>query len=216
LAAVVLTGGGTDPNLCARFNPKRLDVERVMYSASDLRKGLRIEIDGAPYIVTEFRFNKPGKGQSIYNCKLKNMLTGSTMSKSYRSNDKMDKPALSERPLMYSYEDSGQYIFMDENYEQLELTPEILGDMRLFLEEDMKVDVLFFNGAPVGVTLPIFVVKVIEFTEPGAHGNTATNVLKPATVTGGYEVNVPIFINQGDTIRIDTRTGDYSERVATA
>ncbi|MBC8453450.1 elongation factor P [PVC group bacterium] len=184
-----------------------------MYNASDLRKGLKIEIDGQPWVITDFQFKKPGKGQSIYNCKLKNMITGTTMSKSYRSNDKMNKPALSQATLLYSYQEGNNYIFMDDNYEQITIGPDVLGNSRFFLSEDVSVEVLMFNGAPIEVELPNFVEREIVHTEPGARGNTATNVLKPATVEGGYEVNVPIFINQGDLIRIDTRTGEYAERV---
>ena len=183
-----------------------------MYSASDLRKGLKIEIDGQPWAITEFNFMKPGKGQAVYNCKLKNMVTGTTMSKSYRSNDKMAKCSLEEKKMVYSYPDGGNYVFMDDEYEQITRTPEVLGDNRYYLKEEMEVDVLFHNGTAIDVTLPNFVVRVCTQTEPGARGNTATNVLKPATVEGGLEVQVPIFVNEGDTLRIDTPTGAYVDR----
>lgn len=184
-----------------------------MYSASDLRKGLKVEIDGSPYVITEFNFMKPGKGQAIYNCKLKHMVNGNTLSKSYRSNDKIDKPELEEKTLQYSYPDGDEYVFMDKNYEQVSIAQEVLGDGRFFLVEDISVDVLFHNGQPIEVTLPNFVEKEIVHAEPGARGNTATNVLKPATVEGGYEVQVPLFVNEGDIARIDTRTGEYVDRV---
>lgn len=184
-----------------------------MFSASDLRKGLKIEVDGTPYVITEYNFMKPGKGQAIYTCRIKSMLDGSTQVKQYRSNDKVDKPELIEKSLVYSYKDGEFYIFMDENYEQIQLSEAILGDQKYFLKEEIEVDVLFHNGQPIGIELPVFVERVIEFTEPGARGNTATNVTKPATVEGGYEVQVPLFVNEGDMIRIDTRTGQYSERV---
>lgn len=187
-----------------------------MYSASDLRKGLRVEIDGVPYIITEFNFNKPGKGQAIYNCRLKNMLTGGTMQKAYRSNDKLDQPQLEEKTAAYSYSDGDNYIFLDDNYEQITVSAEVLGQSRFFLTEDLKVEILFHNNVPIDVAFPTFVVKKIVHTEPGAKGNTATNVLKPAQVEGGYEIQVPLFINQGDVVKIDTRTGEYSDRVATA
>lgn len=187
-----------------------------MYQAADLRKGLKIEIDGQPFAITEFTFTKPGKGQSIYTCKLKNMLSGITMTRQFRSNDKFNKPALSESKLVYSYAEGEDFVFMNSNYEQINLSAEILGDVRFFLEEDIEVEVLFYNGQPVDVALPTFVERKIAHTEPGAKGNTATNVMKPATIESGYEVQVPIFINVGDTIRIDTRTGEYGERVATA
>ncbi len=187
-----------------------------MFSASDLRKGLKVEIDGAPYVITDFSFVKPGKGQAIYNCKLKNMVDGSTLSRAYRSNDKLAKPELSNRKFQYSYADGGDYVFMDDKYEQVTLSAAILGDSRYFLVEDTEVEVLYYRGQAMEVTLPTFVEKVIVDTEPGARGDTATNVLKPAKIEGGYELQVPIFINQGDTVRIDTRTGQYSDRVSKA
>jgi len=184
-----------------------------MYSASDLKKGLKVEIEGAPYVITEFNFMKPGKGQAIYNCKLKHMVNGNTLSKSYRSNDKIDKPELEEKNLQYSYFDNGDYVFMDDNYEQVSIGEDVLGNGKHFLVEDIAVGVLFHNGMPIEVTLPNFVEKTIVKTEPGARGNTATNVLKPATIEGGYELQVPLFVNEGDIARIDTRTGEYVDRV---
>ena len=187
-----------------------------MYSASDLRKGLKIEIDGQPYVITDFTFTKPGKGQAIYTCKLKNMINGSTLTRQYRSNDKMDKPQLEQIKLQYSYQDGDSYVFMNNNYEQVALNIDALGDAKNFLVEDMTVEILYHNGKPIDVELPIFIEKEIVWTEPGARGNTATNVLKPAKIDTGYEIQVPIFMNQGDIVKIDTRTGEYVERVATA
>ena len=186
-----------------------------MYSASDLRKGLKVEIDGQPYVITEFQFSKPGKGQAIYNCRLKNLENGSTLSKAYRSNDKFDEPRLAQKHLQYSYSDGNMYVFMDENFEQIEIDGEVLGDNRFFLVEDIEVDVLYHNDRPIEVMLPTFIEKEIVETEPGARGNTATNVLKPARIDTGYEIQVPLFINQGDVVKIDTRTGQYAERVRT-
>jgi elongation factor P len=187
-----------------------------MYSAGDLRKGLKIEIDGQPYAITDFTFTKPGKGQSIYTCKMKNMITGSTMTRQYRSNDKMDKPQLEQVELQYSFKDGDDYVFLNEAFEQVHIGADVLGRAKHFLVEDMTVEVLYHNGKPIEVQLPIFIEKRIAYTEPGARGNTATNVLKPATIDTGYEIHVPIFINQGDLVKIDTRTGEYAERVATA
>jgi len=184
-----------------------------MYSASDLKKGLKIEIDGAPYTITDFQFTKPGKGQALYSCKMKNMVNGSTLSKTYRSVDKIDRPRLESKKLQYSYEDGDQYVFMDEDYEQVSIGADVLGDSRYFLSEDVEVEILYHNGKPIEVTLPTFVEKTIVHTEPGARGNTATNVLKPATIQGGYEIQVPLFVNQGDVAKIDTRTGEYVDRV---
>ncbi len=184
-----------------------------MYGASDLRKGLKVEIDGAPYIITEFNFMKPGKGQAIYNCKMKNLITGGTLQRAYRSNDKIDQPRLANKHLQYSYQNGDQYVFMDENYEEVILSAEVLGVQKHFLVEDIEVDVLYHNDRPIEVVLPTFIEKEVVYTEPGARGDTATNVLKPATTDTGYEIHVPLFINQGDIVRIDTRTGEYAERV---
>jgi len=186
-----------------------------MYTASDLRKGLKIEIDGQPYTITEFSFNKPGKGQAIYTCKLRNLVSGTTMTKQYRSADKIDKPELENKSLQYSYQDGDRYVFMDENFEQIMVNADVLGDSRHFLTEDMTVEVLYHNGKPLEITLPNFVEKEIVYTEPGVRGDTATNVQKPAQLDNGYEIQVPLFINTGDVIRIDTRTGAYAERVHT-
>lgn len=186
-----------------------------MYSASDLRKGLRVEINNSPYVITEFNFVKPGKGQAIYNCKLKNLLTGATLAKSFRSTEKIEAAKVEQRSMHYSYQEGDGYIFLDENYEQVRIGSDVLGDSRFFLVEDIEVEVLIYNGRAVGVELPTFVEKEILHTEPGARGNTATNVLKPAQISGGYELRVPLFINRGDVVKIDTRTGEYSDRVRT-
>jgi len=185
-----------------------------MYGASDLRKGLKVEIDGVPYVISEFQFVKPGKGQALYNCRFKSLVDGSTLSRTYRSNDKIDEPNLAHRELQYSYTDGKNYVFMDENYEQIELSADVLGDARHFLVEDGTVEVLYHNGLPVAVTIPTFVEKTIIETEPGLRGDTATNVLKTAKIDTGYEVQVPLFINEGDVIKIDTRTGEYVDRVS--
>ncbi len=186
-----------------------------MYSASDLRKGLKIEVDGAPYVITDFQFVKPGKGQALYRCKIKNLITGGTVDKTYRAVEKIDKPNLEERDLIYSYADADQFVFMDSStYEQIHIGNDILGDQRWFLVEDMEVQMLFFNNQPIEVTLPFFVERTIAETEPGVRGDTATNVQKPAKLDNGYEIQVPLFINEGDRVRIDTRTGKYADRVS--
>ncbi len=186
-----------------------------MYSASDLRKGLKIEIDGAPCVITDFQFVKPGKGQALYRCKIKNLITGSTVDKTYRAVEKIDKPNLEERELIYSYPDGEQFVFMDNStYEQIHIGTDVLGDQRWFLVEDMEVNILFHNNRPIEVTLPFFIERTIAETEPGARGDTATNVMKPAKLDNGYEIQVPLFINEGDRVRIDTRTGKYADRVS--
>lgn len=185
-----------------------------MYSASDLRKGLKVEIDGAPWIVSDFDFCKPGKGTALYRCKLKNMLTGSTMDRTYRPNDKLDKPNLEERDYVFSYADGTNYVFSDnDTFEEMYVPESVVGDGKYFLIENAECRILLYNGGPVEVTLPFFVEKEIVATEPGVRGDTATNVTKPAQIDNGYEVQVPLFVNEGDLIKIDTRTGAYVERV---
>ena len=185
-----------------------------MYDASDLRKGLKIQIDGQPWLITDFDFSKPGKGQAIYNCKLKNMLTGSTMSRSFRSNDRFDKPELLQRPLHFAYAADGRYVFQNEDYEEIVIPESVLGQNKFFLMDNMEVDALFFNNAVIEVELPKLVERKVVSCDVGAKGNTAAGkVTKPATVEGGYQLAVPLFVNEGDVIRIDTRTGEYADRI---
>jgi len=185
-----------------------------MYSVSDLKKGLKIEIDGEPYEVTEFQFVKPGKGQALYRCKIRNIINGGTIDRTYRASEKIEKPNLEERDLVYSYKDGNNYVFMDENYEQVLVDSGVVGNQEPFMVEDLECKVLFHNDRPIGVTLPNFIERIILDTEPGARGDTATNVMKPAKVEGGYEIQVPLFVNEGDIIRIDTRNGKYADRVS--
>lgn len=188
-----------------------------MYSASDLRKGLKIEIDGDPWVLSDFDFCKPGKGQALYRCKLKNMITGNTMDKTFRAVEKIGKPNLEAREVFYSYQEGEFYVFSDaETYEEHRLSASTLGSQVNFLIEDSACEILFFNDKPIEVTLPIFIEKAIAQTEPGARGDTATNVNKPAQIDNGYQLDVPIFLNEGDVIKIDTRTGAYVERISKA
>ena len=186
-----------------------------MYSASDLKKGLKIEIDGDPCMITSFDFSKPGKGQALYRCKIKNLITGNTFDKTYRSVEKVKRAALMSRDFTFSYIDGENYVFSDnETYEEAILNEELLGDLKNFIVDDMQVEILFHDDRALDITLPNFVEMVIAETEPGARGDTATNVMKPAKLENGYEINVPIFINEGDTVRIDTRDGSYADRVS--
>jgi len=185
----------------------------AMYDASDLRKGLKVEIEGVPYDIVDFSFVKPGKGQAMYTCKLKNMITGAVVARTYRSADKLDQPHLEERKLTYSYAEADTFVFMNEDYEQVALKEDALGRGKYYLAENMEVKVLFHNERPIEVVFPTWVEKEVIETEPGARGNTATNVLKPAKLTGGYELQVPLFVCVGDIVRVDTRTGEYADRV---
>ena len=188
-----------------------------MYEAADLRKGLKIEVDGEPYIVTEFDFCKPGKGQALYRCKLKSMLSGGTMDRTFRSVDKIGKPDLEEKELLYSYDEGDFYVFLDPNTnDEVRIDAKVIGDNKYFLDDNMECSILFYRERPIEITLPFFVEKKIADTEPGARGDTATNVTKPARIENGYEIQVPLFVNLGDTVRIDTRTGQYADRVSKA
>ncbi len=186
-----------------------------MYSASDLRKGLKIELDGVPFEVVDFQFVKPGKGMAMYKTRIKNLFNGNVQDRTFREVDHIDKPDLEERELVYSYPEGDHYVFMDsKTYEQVTISSEAVGDKKYFLTENLEVSILFHNGKPIEIEMPSFIEKVIAETEPGARGDTATNVTKPAKLANGYELKVPLFINQGDVVRIDTRSGQYFDRVS--
>ena len=185
-----------------------------MYLASDLKKGLKFEIDGEPYVVVGFEFKKPGKGQSLYKCKLKNMITGNLFERTYRSGDKFEKADLEEQEMEYLYADKVSYFFMNtSNYEQIALTKDQLGDATDLLKDNTVCTILLYNGQAIGITLPNFINLVVTATEPWAKGDTATGSTKPATLETGFEVQVPPFIDQGQKVKIDTRTREYVERV---
>lgn len=185
-----------------------------MYTASDLRKGLKIQIDGEPYIVLDFQFSKPGKGQALYRTKLKNMVTGNQFDRTYRSNDKFEKAPLEERTMQYLYSQGEEFHFMDtKNYEQIVILQEQMGNDVHFLIDNMEVQILLFNNNPIGVTLPTFVNLTVTTADPWAKGDTSGSDSKPVTVETGYVLQVPPFINEGDRIQIDTRTGEYMTRV---
>lgn len=185
-----------------------------MYTSSDLRKGLKIEIDGEPYVITDFEFSKPGKGQSLYRCRLKNMVTGNAFDKTYRSNDKFKKAPLEERTMQYLYSQGDEYHFMDnKSYEQIAIMADQLGEDTKFMVDNMDVEVLMFNERPIGVTLPNFVNLNVTRADPWAKGDTSGTDTKPVTVETGYQLQVPPFVEEGDKIQIDTRTGNYITRV---
>ena len=184
--------------------------------AGELHKGVKLLIDGEPWEIVEFDFSKPGKGQAIYNCRMRNMITGGGMTRSYRSGDKFEKPDLMQRDLTFSYEDGGAFVFTDDNYEEIRVTAEVMGDKKYFLMDEMVVQGLIFDEKVIGVSLPQLVERKVIKVEPGVKGNTASGkVTKPATVEGGYVCAVPLFINEGDVIRINTETGEYNDRIST-
>lgn len=185
-----------------------------MYECGDLRKGLKIEIDGDPYAITQFQFVKPGKGQALYKCKLKNMLTGAQFDRTFRSGDKFNEANLEEHEMEYLYDDGGSFCFMNTaNYNQEFLSSDQIGNAKDLLKENTLCQVLFFRGNPIGLTLPNFIELKITRADPWVKGDTASGSTKPATLETGLILQVPPFVEEGETIRIDTRTGEYSERV---
>ncbi|MCD6152351.1 MAG: elongation factor P [Syntrophobacterales bacterium] len=185
-----------------------------MYNASDLRKNLKIQIDGDPYVITEFQFVKPGKGQSLYRCKLRNMINGNQFERTFRSVDTFQTADLQEKKMQYLYPEGNKYCFMDlETYEQVYLTEEQLGDAKNFLIDSLEVEILFFGDTPLGITLPNFVELTVTRADPWVKGDTAAGNSKPVTVETGYQLLAPPFVEEGEKIRIDTRTGDYVTRV---
>ncbi|PIE57399.1 MAG: elongation factor P [Desulfobulbus propionicus] len=185
-----------------------------MYSASDLRKGLKIQIDGEPYLIIDFEFSKPGKGQALYRTKMRNMITGNQFSQTYRSNDKFEKPNLEERTMQYLYGQDNEYHFMDTTtYDQIFLTKEQLADNLNYLVDNMEVNVLFFGERPIDISLPTFVNLTVTVADPWVKGDTSGTDTKPVTVETGFQLQVPPFVEEGDKIQIDTRTGAYMTRV---
>jgi len=186
----------------------------MAYSCADLKKGLKLMIDGEPHVVVQFDFTKPGKGQALYKCKLRNMITGSLFDRTYRSGESFDQASLEERDMQYLYQDESGYVFMDnKNYEQTILDAETLGDDRYFLVDNMEVKILLFADRGIGVTLPNFVNLRVTQADPWVKGDTAAGNNKPATVETGYTLQVPSFVEEGTLIQIDTRTGEYVTRV---
>lgn len=187
------------------------------YTTSDLKKGLRVQLDGEPYVMIEMEFTKPGKGQAVYKCKCKNLLTGRVLDRSYRSGDSVEAADVTEGSMQFLYQDGTHFHFMDpESFDQFELTKDQVGDAAPWLVEEMVCDVVFWDGSAITVTPPAHVELKVTYTEPGAKGNSTGNVQKPATLENGVEVMAPIFINLNDVVRIDTRTGEYIERVSKA
>lgn len=185
-----------------------------MYNASDLRKNLKIQIDGDPYVIVDFQFVKPGKGQALYRCRLRNMLTGSQFDRTFRSVDSFEPADLQEKKMQYLYQEGDKFVFMDvATFEQVYLTEEQVGEARNFLIDNLEVDILFFGTRPIGTTPPKFIDLRVTEAAPWVKGDTATTDYKPAILETGYQVQVPPFVEVGDKIRIDTRTGEYLTRV---
>lgn len=185
-----------------------------MYNASDLRKGLKLLLDDEPYIIVDFQFSKPGKGQALYRCRLKNMITGVTVDRTYRSVDTFQSAELEERTMQFLYSQENEYCFMDvQTYEQSFLTAGQVGDAVNYLIDNLEVDILFFRTQAIGITLPNFVNLTVTQADPWAKGDSVAGDTKPVTLETGYVLRVPPFIEEGEKITVDTRTGDYVTRV---
>jgi elongation factor P len=183
-------------------------------TAGDLRKGLKLEIDGDPYLIVDFEFTKPGKGQALYRCRLRNMITGIQFDRTYRSGEKFTAADLEEQDMQFLYSAGETYHFMNmSSFEQIEMPAAVVGDAASFLTENLVVAALLFQGRPIGLTLPNFVELKIVTSAPGIKGDTASGATKPATLETGHVIQVPLFVEEGETVRIDTRTGQYVERV---
>lgn len=184
-----------------------------MILAGDLRPGMKIEMDGVPFIVTDYHWVKPGKGGAFNRTKLRNMRTGSIAERTFRTEEKVEQAILDERRVQFLYRGDDEYHFMDtETYEQFFLPEEQLGDARKYLKEEMVVTIVSHRGSPLSVEVPTFVELAVAETDPGVRGDTASGGSKPATLETGAVIQVPLFINVGDRLRVDTRTGTYIER----
>ena len=185
-----------------------------MVTAGDFRNGVTFEMDGNVYSIIEFQHVKPGKGAAFVRTKIRNVISGAVTEKTFNPNDKYPTAFIERKDMEYLYNDGDLYYFMDsETYEQLPISPNVLGDNFRFVKENMVCKVLSYKGNVFGIEPPNFVELEITDTDPGFRGDTATNVTKPATLETGAEIRVPLFVEIGDIIRIDTRTGEYMERV---
>ncbi|MBI3128841.1 MAG: elongation factor P [Candidatus Tectomicrobia bacterium] len=185
-----------------------------MPSTNEFRNGLKVELEGEPFVIVEFQHVKPGKGGAFVRTKLKNLRTGRVIDRTFRSGESLDSPDVDQREMQFLYQDSDAVTFMDTTtFEQIPLQRANLGESVKWLKEEMVVHILFHKGAAISFELPTFVELVIRKTEPGVRGDTASGGTKPAELETGAVVNVPLFLNEGDVLKIDTRTGEYIERV---
>jgi len=171
-------------------------------------------IDGQPYVVVDFQFVKPGKGQAFTRTKMKNLLSGSNTESVYKADEKFEDIILEKKEVAYSYFQDPMYVFMDGEYNQIEIEKESLGEAVNYLEDGMKGEALFYEGRAISFELPTTIVREVIYTEPAVRGDTSGKVLKPAKLSTGFEVQVPAFCATGDRIEIDTRTNEYKRRVA--
>lgn len=184
-----------------------------MYTTSDFKKGLKLLIDGQPFSIVDFQHVKPGKGNQFTRTKLKNMISGANLEKTYKSGEKFEVPDVMTRDCTFLYKEETGFVFMDkENYEQYIMSQDTTGESANFLTENLEVTILFFNGRAIGVDVPNSVFLKVTQTDPGVKGDRVTGATKPATLESGHVVNVPLHITEGDILKIDSRTGEYIER----
>jgi len=184
------------------------------YNTSEFKKGLKVQIDGDPYIMIECNFVKPGKGQALYKCKLRNLLRNTVLDRTYKSGDSLDAADITTIDAQYLYKQGDAFVFMDqESYEQYELSKEQVDDSWKWIKEGTVCSMLLYNGNPISMEPPQHMALLVEYAEPAVRGNTATNLTKPVKLETGAEIMVPAFIEQGETVKVDTRTGEYLERV---
>jgi elongation factor P len=189
-------------------------MEVTMWSTTDFRKGLKLEIDGEPFVIVDFQHVKPGKGGAFVRTRIKSMTSGRVLDKTYRSGEKVDKADMETCDVQFLYMEGETYIFMNtSSYEQIPMNPDQLGDATKYLKDSMVVELLLHNGNPLSVDLPTFVELEVTKAEPGMKGDTASGAQKPVFLETGLQVNVPLFINEGDVLKIDTRTATYAEKV---
>ena len=184
-----------------------------MLSTTDFRRGLKIELDGTPFEIVDFQHVKPGKGGAFIRTKLKNMLNGRVVENTFRSGEKMEKPDLENREVQYLYKDGSGFVFMDMGtYEQFTVDEEHIGPKGGYMLDAMELTMLLYKGKALDVDLPTSVIMEVTHTEPGIKGDTVSGSTKPATLQTGITVNVPLFVNEGEKVKVDTRTGDYLGR----
>ncbi|TXD32944.1 elongation factor P [Lujinxingia vulgaris] len=185
-----------------------------MISTQDFRKNLKIEIDGEPYVIIDCQHVKPGKGVAFVKTRIKSLISGRVLDQNYRSGDKVDQPNLESRTMQYLYPEDAFYVFMDTStYEQIRLTNDAVEEVLPYLKDNLEVDILFHNGKPISVEPPTFLVLEVTQTDPGFKGDTAQGATKPATLETGLTVQVPLYMEIGQMVKVDTRTGEFVERV---
>lgn len=183
-------------------------------STSDFRKGTKVVIEGDPYEMLIVDFVKPGKGQALYKCKMRNLIKGTLLDRTYKSGDGLEGADVRRNDAQFLYRETGAFVFMDQgSFEQHSISESIVGEQARFLQDNAICELLYWNDTPIGVTLPPSVVMKVNYTEPAVRGNTSGNITKAAQVDNGVEIQVPAFVDTGDMVKINTQTGEYIERV---